>query len=288
MSGVRTLGIARRSMQHGAMLPSRFWTELTSSDLDDADMAEVIAVLPVAAIEQHGPHLPLGTDAFIMDGYLERAYARLPADLPVVFLPVQRCGCSVEHQDFAGTLSLSARTALSAWSELAEAVARAGCRKLVIVNSHGGNSGLVDILAHELRASHGLFVVMAAWQRFGYPDDLFSASERVHGIHGGEIETSLMLTFRPDLVRRDKLEAFVPTSLAMEREFTWLRAGRPTGYGWMAQDICVAGAAGDAAAATAEKGEACADYGATAFVELLQDVEAFDLAALVERGGRIV
>jgi creatinine amidohydrolase len=262
------------------MLPSRLWTELTSADLDSADMAGVIAVLPVAAIEQHGPHLPLGTDAFIMDGYLERVLARLPDDLPAVFLPVQRTGCSAEHQDFAGTLSLSARTALSAWSELAEAVARTGCRKLVIVNSHGGNSPLIDILAHELRAAHGLFVVMAAWQRFGYPDGLFSEEERLHGIHGGAIETSLMLCFRPDLVRRSQVRNFVPKSIAMERDFTWLRTGRPAGFGWMAQDISPSGAAGDASAASAGKGEACADYGATAFVELLGDVESFDLAQL--------
>lgn len=262
------------------MLPSRFWTELTTADIDAADMAGVIAVLPVAAIEQHGPHLPLGTDTHIMEGYLARVHARLPKDLSVVFLPVQQIGCSIEHQDFPGTLSLAARTALSAWSELAEAVARTGCRKLVIVNSHGGNSALLDILAHELRAAHGLFTVLAAWQRFGYPDGLFTEAERVHGIHGGAIETSLMLCFRPELVRRGQIRNFVPSSVAMEQDFTWLRTGRPAGFGWMAQDISAAGPAGDASLASAEKGEACADYGATAFVELLGDVEAFDLSQL--------
>jgi creatinine amidohydrolase len=271
-------------MQEGVMLPSRLWIELTAADIEATAMAEVIAVLPVAAIEQHGPHLPLGTDSYIMEGYLDRVRARLPRDLPAVFLPMQAIGCSVEHRDFAGTLSLSARVALAAWTELGEAVARAGCRKLVVVNSHGGNSGLIDSLAHELRSALGLFVVMASWQRFGYPDGLFTEAERLHGIHGGAIETSLMLTFRPDLVRGDKIRDFVPTSLAMERDFTWLRAGRPTGFGWMAQDLSPAGAVGDASAATAAKGEACADYGATAFVELLRDVEAFDLAKLVSRG----
>ncbi len=268
-------------MTSRTLLPSRLWTELTTRDLAAADMATHIAVLPVAAIEQHGPHLPLGTDTFIMDGYLDRVRARLPAELPAVFLPVQSIGCSVEHADFAGTLSLSAKAALTAWRELAEAVLRTGCRKLVVVNSHGGNSALVDILAHELRAKHGCLVVLAAWQRFGYPDGLFDEAERTHGVHGGEIETSLMLSFRPDLVRMTEARNFVPTSVAMERDFTWLRAGRPTGFGWMAQDLSEQGAAGNAIQATAAKGEACADYGATAFTELLQDVEAFDLAALV-------
>lgn len=264
------------------MLPSRLWTELTTVDLEETAMAEVIAVLPVAAVEQHGPHLPLGTDSYIMEGYLERVRARLPRELPVVFLPIQHCGCSTEHGDFPGTLSLKAEVALAAWRGLGHAVAQAGCRKLVVINSHGGNSALIDILAQDLRAAHGLFVVKASWQRFGYPDGLFSEEERLHGIHGGEIETALMLTFRPDLVRQDRLDDFVPASLAMERDFTWLRAGRPTGFGWMAQDLSPAGVMGNAAAASAEMGEACADYGATAFVELLQDVESFDLAGFAE------
>lgn len=265
------------------MLPSRLWTELTFADLEKADMAATIAVLPVAAVEQHGPHLPLGTDALIMEGYLERVRARMPEALPAVFLPVQACGYSLEHRDFPGTLSLSAKTALAAWSELAGAVAATGCRKLVIVNAHGGNSALTDILARELRAAYGLLVVLAAWQRFGYPPGLFSAAEQTHGIHGGDIETSLMLAFRPDLVRMDAAATFTPASVAMARDYTWLRAGRPTGFGWMAQDLSPDGVAGDAAAATAAKGEACADHGAACFVALLQDVAAFDLAGLVTR-----
>ena len=121
---------------------------------------------------------------------------------------------------------------------------------------------------------------MAAWQRFGYPADLFSEAEQLHGIHGGEIETSLMLCFRPDLVRMDRARDVVPTSVAMEKDFTWLRAGRPTGFGWMAQDLSASGTAGDASAATAGKGDACADHGASAFVALLRDVARFDMARL--------
>ena len=266
------------------MLPSRLWSELTSAQLEKADMAAQVAVLPVAATEQHGPHLPLGTDSFIMEGYLSRVMARLPAELPALFLPAQTIGCSVEHQAFAGTLSLAARTALDAWGGLVDAVAGTGCRKLVIVNSHGGNSSLIDILAHEARAKHALFAVTASWQRFGYPDGLFAEPERAHGIHGGEIETALMLAFRPDLVRMNTAQDFVPASVALEQNARWLRAfGRPTGFGWMAQDLHPAGVAGNAAGATAAKGEACAEWGADAFVDLLRDVHAFDLAALLTR-----
>lgn len=260
------------------MLPSRLWSELTTADLASADMAEVIAVLPVAATEQHGPHLPLGTDTFIMEGYLKAALALMPADLAAAVLPIQTVGCSLEHTGFPGTLSLPARTAIDAWGGLMAQVAAAGCRKIVVVNSHGGNSPVLDILAHEARARLDLLVVLASWQRFGYPDGLFTDDEKRHGIHGGAVETSLMLLFRPDLVRREALRNFVPASVAMEREHAWLRAsGRPTGFGWMAEDLHEAGAMGDASAATADAGRAAADHGAAAFVALLKELAGFAL-----------
>jgi creatinine amidohydrolase len=258
---------------------------MTWTDFQAADMSAIIAVLPISATEQHGPHLPLGVDSFIMDGYITRVAARLPAELPVLFLPRQPIGNSVEHDDFPGTLTISAPTLIRVLTEIGECVHRTGCRKLVLANSHGGNVALLDIVAHELRARLGMFVVMASWHRFGYPDGLFSGTELLHGVHGGDVETSLMLSFRPDLVRRAEAENFESESAAIEADFTWLRTGRPTGFGWMTQDLSPTGVMGNAAAATASKGEACADYGATAFVELLQDIEAFDLARLKKGPG---
>jgi creatinine amidohydrolase len=261
---------------------TKFWAEMTWTDFAEADMARVIAVLPLAATEQHGPHLPLGTDTFIMEGYIGKVVERLPRELPVLFLPVQNCGLSIEHTDFPGTLGIPAATLISAWTNLCESVHRAGCRKLVLLNSHGGNSAILDIIAHDLRAKLGMLAVLASWRRFGAPDGLFSAQEQAHGIHAGEIETSLMLTFRPDLVREEEAADFPSQGAAMERDFNWLRAGRPTGFGWMAQDLAASGAMGDAAAANPDKGAACADYGATAFIELLQDIDGFDLTRLKE------
>ncbi len=262
-------------------LPSRLWSELTTTDLAAADMAATVAVLPVAATEQHGPHLPLGTDTFIMEGYLDAALARMPQDLAVVILPVQPVGCSIEHTAFPGTLSLTARVAIDSWSGLLGQVAAAGCRKVVIVNSHGGNSPVLDILAHEARAQLDLLVVLASWQRFGYPDGLFTEDERRHGIHGGAIETSLMLAFRPDLVRHGKKRTFVPASMDLERDHRWLRSsGRPTGFGWMAGDLHPAGAMGDATAASAEAGLAAIAFAAESFVTLLREVAAFEPAWL--------
>ena len=262
------------------MPETKFWAEMTWTDFQARDMARAIAVLPVAATEQHGPHLPVGVDTFIMEGYIAKVIERVPDELAVLFLPVQNCGLSIEHTDFPGTLSLPAEPLISAWTKLCECVHRTGCRKLVLLNSHGGNTAILDMIAHDLRARLRMLVVMASWHRFGAPDGLFSAHEQAHGIHAGEIETSLMLKFRPNLVRVDEAADFTSRSVEMESEFTWLRSGRPTGFGWMSQDLSASGAMGNAAAANARKGEACADHGATAFIELLQDIDAFDLTRL--------
>ncbi|QIB33287.1 creatininase family protein [Ancylobacter pratisalsi] len=262
------------------MPPKRFWTELAWTDFSEGDTASWIAVLPVAAVEQHGPHLPVGVDAMIGEGYLKEVMDLLPADIPALFLPMQVVGKSNEHIHFPGTLTLSAETIIRAWTEIGESVHRAGVRKLVIVNSHGGNVPMLDVVARELRARLGMLAVTVSWHRFGYPEGLFSAQERQHGIHAGGIETSLMMAFRPDTVRGEEIRDYPPVTLAMEQEFSFLRAGSPAGFGWMAQDIQPSGAMGDATEASPEKGRTCALYGARAFVELLSDVHRFDLARL--------
>jgi creatinine amidohydrolase len=197
------------------MPQTKFWAEMTWTDFQARDMASTIAVLPLAATEQHGPHLPLGTDTFIMEGYIAKVIERVPDELAVLFLPVQNCGLSIEHTDFPGTLSLPAEPLISAWTKLCECVHRTGCRKLVLLNSHGGNGAILEMIAHDLRARLGMLVVMASWRRFGAPDGLFSAHEHAHGIHAGEIETSLMLNFRPDLVREHEAADFASQSVAM-------------------------------------------------------------------------
>jgi creatinine amidohydrolase len=255
------------------------WLSLTTGEFT---VRPRIAVLPVAAVEQHGPHLPVGVDTYIAEAYLARVRALLPQGTPAVILPVQVVGASDEHRAFPGTLTLSPETALRAFIEIGESVARAGIRKLIIINSHGGNLPIIDLAARQLRVRHDMLAVHCSWGRFGYPDGLFSQPERTHGIHGGDIETSIMLAAYPQLVRREKIADFRPATYAMERDYTWLRADFPAGFGWMTQDLHVSGAVGDAALATAEKGEAALDHGARAFVELLKDAERFDLAGLAD------
>ncbi|MFD1333340.1 creatininase family protein [Methylopila musalis] len=262
-------------------LPRRRWDEMTTDDFAGADRSSWVAVLPLAAVEQHGPHLPLGTDAIIGQGYLDRALALTPAELPVTVLPAQAIGVSPEHLGFPGTLTLPPETAIAAWTEIGRSVARAGLRRLVVVNSHGGNGPAMDAATRALRIEFGLLAAFTSWHRLGYPDGLFAADELRHGVHGGEVETSLMLALAPDLVRMDKARDFTPATRAMEREFAQLRASTPAGFGWMAQDLHPSGAVGNAAAATAAKGEAALAHGAAAFAALLADVARFPLERLV-------
>ena len=259
-------------------MAARLWSDLTTREIAGRDMGRTVAVLPVAAIEQHGPHLPLCTDVAIMGGYLARACALVPADLDVLVLPVQSVGKSDEHDAFPGTLSLTAATALAAWGEIGAGVHRAGCGRLVIVTAHGGNSALIDLVAGDLRARFGMVAVTTSWARFGYPEGCFPQDEVVHGIHAGGIETALMLALRPDLVRREAVADFPSRTRAMVGDFTHLRAGRPAAFAWKAGDLHPSGAIGDARLGTAEAGETALDHGARAFVALLQDVARFDLS----------
>ena len=256
-------------------MPARPWRDLTTEDMRARDWSRTIAVLPVAAIEQHGPHLPLGTDAIIAEGYLALAAALVPEALDVLTLPVQAIGKSDEHDAFPGTLTLNPGTALAAWTEIGAGLHAAGCRKLVIVSSHGGNSALIDLVAGDLRGRFGMVAVTTSWSRLGYPEGLLPEDEIRHGIHAGAVETALMLALRPDLVRMDLAKDFAPRTVAMEREFSVLRAGRPAAFAWKAQDLHPSGAIGNAGLGTETIGRAVLDHGAERFVELLGEVERF-------------
>jgi creatinine amidohydrolase len=267
------------------MTPPRDWTAIHWPDIAREDAARWIAVLPLAATEQHGPHLPLRTDVLIAEAYLARVRELLPDNIPATFLPVEEIGISTEHTDYPGTLTLSADAALKTWMAIGESVARGGVKKLVMVTSHGGNSAAMTIVAQNLRAQHGLLAVTTAWSRFGAPDGLFGSEELRHGIHGGAVETSIMLAGYPQQVRTAAIGNFEPSSIAMEKKYRWLSTHRPAPLAWQAQDLHPSGAAGDATQASAEKGELLLDHGARAFCELLADVDNFDLNRLAEGPG---
>lgn len=243
------------------------WADFKAADFASVDPMTTIAVLPTAAIEQHGPHLPVGTDTLIGQGMLDELRAQLPGDMDVRILPLQAVGKSNEHLWAAGTLTLTAATALAAWTEIGLSVARAGIRKIVIVNSHGGNLDLISILARELRVQAQMLAVKCQWGAFGAPDELYSAQETRFGIHGGDVETSLMLHFRPETVDMAQAKDFRSTA-----ETALISPIGPVSYGWIASDLNPDGTVGEAHLATAEKGAATARHQVAGFVDLLHKV----------------
>lgn len=265
--------------------PSRYWADLSTRDFAQLDTARAIAVLPVGATEQHGPHLPLSVDADLADGVVAAALPHLPADLPVLFLPTQALGFSPEHQAFAGTLTLSATTLIRLWTEIGESVARAGVKKLVLLNAHGGQVGLTDPVARDLRARLGLLVYSVNW--FNLPlgpevETLFSADEHRYGIHAGQIETAMMLALKPGRVAMAQAQHFASASQQRAADFPILGNGKSAKLAWQMQDYNPAGAVGNAAAATAEQGRAVLDAAGRALAALLAEIDRLPPQTLVD------
>lgn len=244
-----------------------YWSEYRSCEFPGTSPDRTIIILPTAAIEQHGPHLPVGTDAMIAEGMLAVLRSRCPRDLEVRILPVQAVGKSNEHLYAPGTLTLTAQAALTAWTEIGLSVAQAGLKKLVIVNSHGGNLDLVSILSRELRVQAGMLAVKCQWGSFGHPDGMYSPEELAFGIHGGDVETSLMLHFQPHTVEMGAVKRFCSSA-----QDGGVAPVGPVSRGWIASDLNPEGVVGDASAATAEKGAATAAHQVTGFIELLYQV----------------
>jgi creatinine amidohydrolase len=261
-------------------MPRRYWQDMTTEEFARLDALRVIAVLPVGAIEQHGPHLPVSTDACINQGVLACTLEQMPDDLPVTVLPMLPVGKSNEHLAFPGTLTLSAETLIRVWTEICESVARAGVRKLVLFNSHGGQPQVMDIVARDLRVRLGMMVVAYSWYAGGLPDGLFGEAEVRHGIHAGAIETSIMLHLRPDLVQMDRAANFSSLMGELEPDYRHLS---PVGAGrlaWMAQDLHPSGACGDAADADAVRGRALVEHAAQDLLALLHEIDRYSLERL--------
>jgi creatinine amidohydrolase len=263
-------------------LPSRFWADLTTVDFAGLDAAASVAVLPVGATEQHGPHLPLSVDRSIVDGVVAAALPHLPATVPVLFLPTQAVGYSPEHLAFPGTLSLSSATVAATWIELGECVARAGLKKLLLLNAHGGQVSVMDIVARELRHRCGLIVYSCSWWNLplGAAGNQFSAEEHRFGVHGGEIETSMLLALHPERVRMARARDFDSASRERAANYPILGNGSSAKLGWQMQDYNAEGAAGNAAAATAAKGQAVLDAAGLQLAMLLQELSTLPLSTV--------
>ena len=260
--------------------PRRRWQEMTTEDFAGLDPERTVVVLPVAAIEQHGPHLPVSVDATLNEAILDRALGLLPDDCPVTVLPAMPVGKSNEHLAFHGTLSLSADTLIRLWTEIAEGVYRTGLRKLVLFNSHGGQPQIMDIVSRDLRVRLKMLVVLANWYQMVDPSRWFPDDEIRFGIHGGAIETSMMLHVRPDLVRMDKAQAFASSPQAIQAAARHLDPGDKLSFAWQAQDLNPSGAVGDASAADAARGRELVATAADKLAKLIREVVDLPLSAL--------
>ena len=270
----------------------RFWAGLTTADFAQLDVSRTVAVLPVAATEQHGPHLPLSVDTDLVEGVVQASLAHLPASLSVLFLPTQTVGLSPEHARFPGTLTLRAETVIRLWTEIGESVAASGIHKLVLLNAHGGQIGVMDIVARDLRARLGMLVYSASW--FNLPlldahgqdvNAQFSAHEHRFGVHAGEIETSMMLALKPELVRMEKAQNFHSTSADRAASLPVLGNGRSAKLAWQMQDYNPLGAAGNAAAATEEKGRILVSAAGQGLAALLEELAGLPNTILTDQIG---
>ena len=268
-------------------LPSRFWADLSSRQFvqlaASQEIGRAVAVLPVAATEQHGPHLPVSVDTTLVDGVITAALPHLPDDLPVLFLPTQQVGKSNEHIRYPGTLTLSAQTLISVWMELGASVARAGFKKLVLFNSHGGQVSVMDIVARDLRTAHDLIVFSTNWYTLPLGDEVlgqFPADEHRFGIHAGDIETSMMLALREQLVDMTQAQDFKTSAQQRASRYPVLGNGSTAKLGWQIQDYNPLGAAGNASVATAAKGRALIEAAGVQLARLLREVSDLPLTTL--------
>jgi creatinine amidohydrolase len=266
------------------MSPSTyFWSDLNTQDFASLNKSRAIAVLPLAATEQHGPHLPLSVDTDIVNGVVRIAMPFLKEaapDLPVYFLPTQAIGLSPEHAAFPGTLTLKPETLMRLWTDIAESVNAAGIHKLVLFNAHGGHVGAMDVVSRDLRARLGMLVYSVSWYQLPLLNAegkdlnaLFSDHEHRFGVHAGEVETSVMLALKPESVQMDKAQNFQSTSEERATKFSILGNGKSAKLAWQMQDYNAAGAAGNATAATAAKGQALLDAAGRSLAHLLVEID---------------
>ena len=268
-------------------LPSHFWSDLTTRHFAQLaasqNIAQAVAVLPVAATEQHGPHLPVSVDTTLVNGVVDASLPHLPADLPILFLPTQQIGKSNEHVRFPGTLTLSAQTTINLWMDIGRSVARSGIKKLVLLNSHGGQASIMDIVARDLRTEHDVIVYSTNWYNLPLGDavmGLFPAEEHRFGIHAGDMETSMMLALREKFVDMKFAQNFRSTSQDRAAKYPILGNGTSAKLGWQMQDYNAMGAAGNAAAASAAKGHALINAAGLQLANLLKEVSDLSLLTL--------
>lgn len=260
---------------HGFIPPHRYFPYLTWTEIQAMpDKENVVILQPVASVEQHGPHLPLMVDSVLGSAVVGRALEQLDPAVPAYALPTQCYGKSNEHWHFPGTITLTAETLMRVLVEVGESIYRAGFRKLVFVNSHGGQPQVLEIVARDLHQRFDDFMIfpIGVWRVPHKGGELMTAQEREYGIHAGDAETSMMLYILPETVRMDKAVCEFPRGLPTESLLSM--EGRMP-FAWVTRDLTQSGALGDATVATREKGEVLTESMAAGWVRLIQDLHCF-------------
>ncbi|MCS2608808.1 creatininase family protein [Halomonas dongshanensis] len=244
------------------------WHHLTSPQLAEVASRDPVALIVLGAIEQHGTHLPLATDLTIGLGLQQALLERLDEATDVLCLPPLAVGASDEHTHFPGTLSVPAPLAIATLEAYGDSLARAGIRRWVLLNSHGGNKAVMDLAALTLRKRHAMRVVKATYTRLPALEGAIDADELRHGLHGGLLETAMMLHLAPEHVRLDGYRPAPPTTPAPGKLLAHEGAAA---FAWLADDLSPEGVAGDATLATAELGKRLLDHYATLLAQVVEE-----------------
>lgn len=266
--------IAKNTM-HTFIPPDRFFPYLTWTEIQNMpDKDNVVVLQPVGAIEQHGPHLPLIVDAAIATAVLGKALEQLEPEIPAYVLPTLCYGKSNEHWHFPGTITLSAQTLMDTLMEMGESVYRAGFRKLALVNGHGGQPQIMEMVARDLHQRYEDFMVfpLFVWRVPHLPMELLTAKEAELGIHAGDAETSLLLSILPDQVRMDAAVCEYPQQLPVD---SLLSMEGKLPFAWTTRDLSRSGVLGDATAATQEKGDRFLAALAQGWAQVIRDIYSF-------------
>src|SRR6202012_1829140 len=252
---------------------ARNFAYLTWKQVDALPRESTLLILPTAAIEQHGHHLPLATDTLINNYLLGEAFLLLPPDLSIYGLPPICYGKSNEHIGFPGTLSLSAATFMAVVRDIGASLVASGFKKLVLYNTHGGNSSLVDVMARDLRAEFGLRV----FSLFGSAGAAFTGlndQERAYGFHAGEVGTRFLLSAIPELVHTDQYTVNYIADIAKPEVLRPENA--PATFAWLTRDIAPSGVMGDPNPASAEKGTLWIEEAANQLAAALTAMAAYE------------
>lgn len=252
---------------------SRLLADLRAPEIASSLTSQSIIVLPLGAIEQHGPHLPLNTDFVVADAAARAVVDKVGAETNAWLLPTLAYTKSNEHLWSAGTMSLSASTLMSVLDDIGRSVASTPARKLLFINGHGGNSALTAMMNREIRLKYGLQTFLAHPHMPADQGGTSSENELGMGIHGGMDETSVMLHLRPDLVDMSLAVRRVPEKLAENQH---VRFGGRVAFGWLSNDFFADGHIGDPTGANAEVGQRMFDACVDTLAETLREISAFD------------